>query len=247
MFFLALKNSFYILIQNWRKLLMPSLCITFILWICIVVGLEFGVYHQRIGIGARGLLLLLISFVTFLMKAGFINLLRRFLQNKSGGWRDVFQGFSWRQLRRLLAVFTSLYFCMFAICALLLLLSLEAAAIYILAFMIPIQFYAILTLLENPEHRSSKCLYLGFRETIFQRWEMWVTWILAGLSYRVIGRGAWVLTWWVPNKLAGLNVQGYWIILCFILLMSCVSALGVLLLLSLREMRQSLRNKNASI
>jgi len=240
MFFLAFKNAFRILSQNWRKLVVPGFCNALILWVCLVVVRDVASHHRGTSIETRSLLFLLILVVAFLMEAGLVNLLRQFFQNRDGGWRNILEVFSWRLLSRLLAASMCLYFYGLVMALFLLFPYLRPAAMWMLASIIPLQFYVVLTILENPEYRSWKCFFRGFRETILQRWEMWVAWLLAWLSYRVIGKVAWVLTWWIPNRLAGLQVHGYWILFSFVLLMGCVFTFGVFLLLSLRKMRQSM-------
>ncbi|HWL51526.1 MAG TPA: hypothetical protein VNQ90_03775 [Chthoniobacteraceae bacterium] len=238
-FFLALKDAFRTLSQNWRMLVIPGFCIAVILWICFVIVRDLAAYHRGTNIETRSLLFLFILITAFLMEAGSINLLRQFSQNKDGGWKHVLEVFSWRRLSRLLVASIWLYVLGLIVSASLFFLFqyLQLNATWILALIIPLQFYVILIILENPEYRAWRCFCHGFRETISQRWEVWGVWIWAWVSYRIIGRVAWVLTWWIPNRFAGLEVHGYWIILSFILLMGCVFAFGVFLLLSLRKMR----------
>ena len=237
MFFIASKDAFRLYIQGWRKLLLPGFCIAVALWFCLVAMMELVAHHWGGDIETRSFLILSILAAVFLLEAGLINFLRQVFQNEDGGWRNVLEVFSKKRLIRLLAVL--IWLCAFGLILAAVFSQLPyfcVVAKWVMLFLIPLQFYVILTVLEEAEYRSWKCFRHGFRKTISQCWEMWGVWLLAWLSYRIIGKAAWVLTWWIPNRFAGLQVQGYWIMFSFVLLVSCVLPFGVFLLLSLRKM-----------
>ncbi len=235
--FLSIKDAFQLYARNWRKLLLPGIGTAFLLFLCVIAMMEIKSHPFGGNVGARGFLLLAFAFVIFLLEAGTINLLRRVFHHKEGGWKSILEALSWRRLVRLsvAAIGLLILWLTLALPLLLPLPSLGEAAKWAMLFLIPLQFYVILTLLEKPEDGSWKCFYKGFCETVSQRWEMWAVWLLAWLSYRIIARASWVLTWGILNGVAGVQVHGYWIWATFIALFSGIFPFGVFLLLSLRS------------
>jgi hypothetical protein len=203
--------------------------------------------HSGIITYAAGrMLFLLIPVVIFLLEAGSINFLLHFFEKNEGAWRSLAEVFFWKRLRRLLGVFlwTVLTVAIFVPLLVRLIRPILNmgyefyALIGMVLILLPIQFFAILSVLENPDAPSRKAFLQGLRDTIYQRWEMWGAWFLALLFNRIFGKVAWVLAWWVPNLFFGFHPQSAWLFqLLFSLLISCIFPFGIFFLLSLRKMK----------
>jgi hypothetical protein len=243
-FYVAFQWACSIVFQNWRKLIMPIL-FTGLLFGACNIAFDIIMHNSIFAYAAVRMLFLLIPVVIFLLEAGLINFLLHFFEKNKGTWRSLAEVFFWKRLRRLLGVF--LWIVLTFACFMPLLVQLLKPffnmdyALYTLIGMLillPIQFFAILSVLENPDAPSRKAFLQGLRDTIYQRWEMWGAWFLALLFSRIFAKVAWVLVCWVPSRFLGFYPHNAWLwLLLFSLLISCIFPFGIFFLLFLRKMK----------
>jgi hypothetical protein len=246
-FYVAFQRACSIIFRNWRKLIMPILFTGFLYGACNI-ALDVIMHNSIFACVAGRMLLPLILVVIFLLEAGLINFLLHFFEKNEGAWRSLAEVFFWKRLRRLLGVLLWIVLAVAffapllgqAIKPLFKMDDANYSLIWVLV-LIPIQFFAILSVLENPDAPSRKAFVHGLRDTIYQRWEMWGAWFLALLFSRIFGKVAWVLACWVPNRFLGFHgfrpQNGWLLLLLFSLLISCIFPFGIFFLLSLRKMK----------
>lgn len=245
-FLTAFQNACRLYFQSWRRLALPIFCIGLLSGICLVIDTEI-MHHSTSNPLTRFISLVSPLAVIFLLEAGLINCLQQFFRGKENEWKSLLEVFFWKRLTRLLSIL--MWLCLFfvilwlplALLALqpepVLYIDIEKIADLLMLFSVSLQFFVILAALEKSDRRPLRCFLQGLRETISQHWGMWGAWFLAWLVYRIIGRIAWVLAWWIPNQFLGIRVQGSWIFLSFALLLGYFFSLVVFLFLSLREKR----------
>lgn len=230
-FLLAFKEAARLYTHSWRKLLFPGCCISGLAFLAswalmrISDRLIFGVEIQAI------LLISLLAFI-FLLGAGALNLLLDVFQTKEVKGENAVSVFTGSRLVRLMIAFIALG----ALGVGLGLVSLTVGG-WPLLFLIPPYFWVVLAILEKSDGGVFHALCVGLVNAVTQRWEIWSVWLVAWLAYRIIARGSWLLAWWLPNRLLGVEPHGHWIWAAFILLISCVIPYLVFLILFLRSIR----------
>ena len=207
-----------------------------------------GLYANVVGI----IIFLSLPAIMFLLEAGLINFYLQFVKGKEGTWRDLGEVFLWKRLRRLFSVFLCVYFSLVFFILLQYLFGnlqsnlfvyVEKSTAWMMFLLIPIQFFAILSILENQDARFWN-FFRGLREMLYQRWEMWMVWLLVLFLLRIFSKLAWVLAWWIPYRFLEipyqdfgiLKTKGLWILFLYVLLASCILPLGTFFLLSLRAL-----------